>query len=161
MIGSGPRQASPSSLPKTGVNRHDRDSVESRRQVTPTLQRPHRPKPISPTELGQAAFLTAMDADLDQHRGLFLSGPEAAQVLGTDGAESYLNRRSLATLADALAELAARIPDSSHHEDAALEGDGLCLITLRPPDRSKATLPLGSVVNVGRVLRLRDPSSAS
>lgn len=134
---------------------------ESRRQATSTMRRPHRPTPISPTELGHAAFQAAMDADLDQYRGLFLSGPEAAQVLGTDGAESYLNRRSLATLADALAELAARIPDGAHYEDAALEGDDLCLITLRLPDRSKATLPLGSVVNVGRVLRLRDPSSAS
>ncbi|GEM_PF-2885757 len=131
---------------------------ESRRQAPARVQRPQRHSPITPTELGHAAFHAAIDADLDEYRGLFLSGPEAARVLGTAGAETYLNRRSLAALEDALADLAARIPDGAHFEEAAMEGENLCLLTLRLPDRSRATLALGSVAKVGRILRLREPS---
>ncbi len=130
-----------------------------RNQARAAPRRPQRRTPITPDELGHAAFHAAMDADLDEYRGLFLSGPEAAKVLGTAGAESYLNRRTLSALEDALADLAARIPQGAHFDHAALEGEDLCLITLRLPDQSRATLPLGSVVQVGRILRLREPST--
>jgi hypothetical protein len=120
-------------------------------------ERLQRHTPLNANELGHAAFQAALDANLDEYRGLFLSGSEAAKVLGTDGAEAYLNRRSLSALEDALAELAARIPQGSHFATAAVEDDDLCMMTLNLPDRSKATLPLGTVSFVGRVLRLREP----
>ena len=132
--------------------------TEARRQASSVPQRPSRHAPISPDELGHAAFLAALDADLEEYRGLFLNGPEAAQVLGTDAAEAYLSRRSLRALEDALAEFAARIPAGAHFDHAAMEGEDLCLVTLRLDDDSKATLPLGSVSRVGRVLRLREPA---
>ncbi len=131
---------------------------EARRQSAGVPQRPTRHAPISPDELGHAAFHAALDADLDEYRGLFLTGPEAANVLGPDAAEAYLGRRSLRVLEDALADFAARIPPGAHFDHAAMDGDDLCLITLRLDDDSKATLPLGSVSRVGRILRLREPA---
>ncbi len=133
---------------------------EGRRQAGLLPQRPTRHSPISPDELGHAAFHAALDADLEEYRGLFLNGPEAALVLGTDGAEAYLGRRSLRALEDALAEFAARIPPGAHFDHATMDGEDLCLVTLRLDDDNKATLPLGSVSRVGRVLRLREPAVA-
>lgn len=131
---------------------------EDRRKSAGRVRRPQRSNPITPDELGHAAFHAAMDADLDQYRGLFLTGPEAAELLGTHAADAYLNARRLSVLEDALADLAARIPPGSHYVQAAVDDQGLCRIVLRLPEPGTATLALGTTVRVGRILRLQAPS---
>ncbi len=93
---------------------------EERRKVATRVHRPNRRTPISPNELGHAAVHAALEADIEEFRGLFLSGPEAAQVLGTERAAAYLDRRSLSFLEDALADLAARIPEGAHFRGGPL-----------------------------------------
>jgi hypothetical protein len=131
---------------------YEKSSAKNRRQPPP------RPSPVSAEELGRTVFSIGRSKDIDAYRALFLTGAEAVQTLGTDQAKQYLSRRDLTTLELAYGQLTQRLPSGSSYVKTELTAMHQCILHVATPDGSGRTLQIGTVVEVGAVLRLVAPN---
>lgn len=117
-----------------------------------------RRAPVSIDELGRAVFQVAIEADLDGYRELFLAGGEARELFGEE-AETYLERRTLTILEDALVTIGALIPEGSHFVGAESTGPLAVSIRVLPPGRTEPILVgIGSVMRIGGIYRIQEPA---
>lgn len=117
---------------------------------------PPRRAPTSLNELGAIVFQTARSSDVLAFRGLFLAGGEASQVLG-EGAAAYLERRSLASLQESLASIAALLPEGARYDGVEQIGPDSYAMWVAPPAGERMLVSIGTAVRVGALWRLRDP----
>jgi hypothetical protein len=118
---------------------------------------PPRPSPISAEELGRIVFGIGRGKDVDAYRALYLNGAEAMQILGADQAERYLSGRSQAALEMACAQLAGQLPSGSSYIKTELSPLHQCILHVANPDGTGRTVEVGTVAEVGAVLRLVTP----
>jgi hypothetical protein len=130
---------------------YDQSSAKNSRQPPP------RPSPITAEELGRTLFSVGRSNDIDAYRALFLTGAEAVQILGADQAKQYLSRRNLTTLELAYGQLTQRLPSGSSYIKTELTAMHQCILHIATPDGSGRTLEIGTVAEVGAVLRLVAP----
>jgi len=116
-------------------------------------RRPKRANPLTPDELGRTVFQIARGADLDAFRALFLTGAEAAEMLGED-APRYLEQRTLAAMEESLVNIAARIPEGSVFGGAIVPPSGEAILYAKDADGGKAEVPMGTAIKVRHVWRL-------
>jgi hypothetical protein len=120
---------------------------------------PPRRSPSSIEELGRAVFQVAISADLDGYRELFLAGGEARTIFG-ENAASYLERRALPVLEEALVTISALIPEGSRFIGAQSTGPETVAIRVIPPGQHEPILVgIGSVLRVGNVYRIQEPAA--
>ena len=120
------------------------------------VRRASRRTPLSVDELGRAAFQAARSADLDLFRALFLTGGEAARLLGTDQADQWLQQRSNAVLLDSLAALAVYCAPGTTLYRAHLSGE-LLVLTVRAEASGEREVPVATVRQVGPAYRFFEP----
>jgi hypothetical protein len=94
---------------------------------------------------------------VDAYRALFLNGAEAMQILGADQAERYLSGRSLDLLETACEALATQLPSGSSYIKTEINPMHQCIIHAANPDGSGRTVLIGTVAQVGAVIRLVTP----
>jgi hypothetical protein len=116
-----------------------------------------RPSPVSDEELGRIVFRVGRGQDVDAYRALFLNGAEAMQILGADQAERYLSGRSLDLLETACEALATQLPSGSSYIKTEINPMHQCIIHAANPDGSGRTVLIGTVAQVGAVIRLVTP----
>ncbi len=122
--------------------------------------RHQRRSPTTPEELGRAVFEVARNRDLRAWRSLFLNGPEAAELMGPEAAEDWLEARE-AQLQPALERLAAEVGPDDHYAETRLMENRSCFLVVRRTDGSSAFVPVGQVARVGAVYRLVQPAGES
>lgn len=122
------------------------------RQRAPALR---RRMPMTPDELGHVLFEVARGGDLHAYRGLFIAGPEVRKVLAAD-APAYLERRTDRVVAQSLVDIGARIPTGARYAGFEVGTDGNAMLRVHPAAGDEYGIPVGTVVKVGPVLRLRD-----
>jgi len=113
-------------------------------------------------ELARAVFEATNSRNISGYRALFLTGGEAARVLGREKAEAYLASRTQKVLQDALAATAAAIPQGAIFAGADdLGGDSYAMRLTARADAGEEprtlSIPIGRAVKVGAVLRLVAP----
>ncbi len=113
---------------------------------------------MSADELGRLVFMAARGGDLPRYRGLFLSGSEAAEVLGADAA-SYLEQRSYAVLQESLTELSGQLSPGTIYGGLGEQRGRMFAIKIKDSSGER-TLRIGTVVQLGRVWRLLEPAVA-
>jgi hypothetical protein len=116
---------------------------------------PRRRMPMTPDELGHVLFEVARGGDLHAYRGLFISGPEVRKVLAAD-APAYLEKRTDRVVAQSLVDIGSRIPAGSRYAGFEVGSDGHGMLRVHPAEGDEYGIPVGTVVKVGPVLRLRD-----
>lgn len=118
-----------------------------------------RRSPMTHEELGRAVFEVARGADFRGYRDLYLNGPEAGRLLGPDRASAYLRQRSDEVLEDALAELAALIPEGAIFDGVKPVKGGMLGLRARSPGLKGpvAVIAVGTVTESGGVQRLVYP----
>jgi len=118
---------------------------------------PRRPSPVSAEELGRILFGIGRSSDVAAYRSLFLNGAEAMQILGADHAERYLSGRSLAALEVSCGHLATALPSGTSYLRAEVTPTHQCILHVANPDGSGRSVQVGTVAQVGAVLRLVAP----
>jgi hypothetical protein len=120
---------------------------------------PTRYSPVTTEELGRTVFSIAGGDDFDAYRVLFLSGAEASQVLGPQGGQRYLARRTLSALEVAFEVLLEQLPHGVSYVGTELLETGQCAMHVRDGQDPQYTVLVGSVAHVGAVMRLVEPGS--
>ncbi len=129
---------------------------------TKHTRKPHvRPSPISGEELGRILYGVGRANDVDTYRALFLNGAEAMQILGANKAERYLSHRSLAALADACEQLAQQLPSGTSYVNTEVTPSHQCILNVANPDGSGRRISVGTIAEVGAVLRLVTPATGT
>ena len=130
------------------VNRRSKHEDGARRE---------RRTPLSLSELGSSVYEAARSADINLFRDLFLTGGEAARLVGTQRADTWLRSRSPDALIDLLAGIAVRCQPGTSCVEARLDGEVLFIKT-----RDNAGLnevAVASVAQVGSAWRLFELAS--
>ena len=127
------------------------------RRIEEERRRPSRRAPMSADELARCVFEVARTADIDEYRGLFLAGAEAAAVFG-EGAQTYLARRTMEVLEESLVTIGALIPDGAFYVGVEPTGDGSYAMWVQPREGERFLVGIGTVAQVGSLYRLRDPA---
>ncbi|MSQ01750.1 MAG: hypothetical protein EXR71_07635 [Myxococcales bacterium] len=117
---------------------------------------PHRRKPMTEDELGRVLYEIGRAEDLEAFRHLYLSGADAQRVLGWQ-AKAYLKDRHKTWLAEEFLEISVRIGPLSHYEALRVDPRGHAFLRVRTDGVGSYEIPVGSVLRVGRIWRLRDP----
>jgi hypothetical protein len=126
------------------------EQVEARRPPT-------RHSPVSAEELGRTVFAVARGEDFDAYRVLYLSGSEAIQVLGPSEGQRYIGRRTFEALQAAFELLVEQVPHGTVYVSTELRNTGQCVMTVRNASDERRAVPLGSVAQVGAVMRIVEP----
>ena len=120
-------------------------------------ERPRRRIALNHAELGHLVFEIAQSHDLHGFRDLFLSGTEAAALLGEDEARTYLEQRSDALLRRALGRLSDACATGTVFVGVEPTPEGGLGIKIRGPSGGEQVVPVGTVTEVGAGLRLHLP----
>jgi len=118
---------------------------------------PVRRNPVSPEELGRLVFEAIRNQDLPEYRGLFLIGKEAREILG-EGAPSYLDEISPERLRSVLADLHGQLPAHAVFQGIEPHGSEGWTLLVRMKDEVVLSLPIGTTVKIGAMIRLLKPA---
>lgn len=129
--------------------------VLRRRTRLEDASHPPRRRPVTQDELGRVVFEVARSADLDAYRGLFLAGREVREALGKN-ADRYLDARTHLLLQESLVNIGARVADGSHYGACHVVGNE-ARIEVRLPGGDVRQVPIGTIMRIRGVWRLRDP----
>jgi len=128
--------------------------------LTRTRQRriaaPRRRLPLTHDELGRVIFEIARANDLDAFRHLYLTGPQARQVLGAR-ATDYLRAREKRWLEEEFLEISVRVQGVCRYQGVRVGEAGDVWLRVVKEGVGTFELPVGSAVQVDRIWRLRDP----
>jgi len=122
------------------------------RRAKSTGLRRERRTPLSLSELGSSVYEAARSADINLFRDLFLTGGEAANLVGMQRADTWLQSRNPDALIDLLAGIAVRCQPGTSYVDARLDGE---MLFIQTRDNSGLTeVAVASVTHVGTAWRL-------
>ena len=119
-----------------------------------------RPTPLSVDELGRTLFRVARSRDHRTYRELFLSGTEAAHLLGDDAA-SYMEARAPEVLATSLGALADAIPDGAIYAGMHPLGQDHYQMEVAIDGLEPRMMPVGTIIQVGAAWRVFGPAAGS
>lgn len=123
-----------------------------------TRPRPRRRVALSHDELGHLVFEAARGRRYHDFRDLFLNGPEAAELLGQGGAESYLDQRSDRALHAALDHLAESIERGAIYVGVEPVDGGLLGLRVRYASGLEGLWPVGTVTEIAGGCRIHLPA---
>ncbi|NOY28305.1 MAG: hypothetical protein GXP62_20800 [Oligoflexia bacterium] len=121
-------------------------------------QRPRRRIALSHDELGHLIFEAATGRHFHDFRDLFLNGPEAADLLGPDVAQAYLDQRNDQVLRRCLEDLAQSIDQGAVFRGVEPLDDGMLGLRVQYANGLEGCLPVGTVTRIEAGYRIHLPA---
>lgn len=122
---------------------------------------PPRRMPVTPHELGHVIYEIARSGEVDEYRRLFLIGKETAIVFGNNQeADAYLSICGK-LMPESLQLLKGQLKKAARYDRLEIDEHGFGTLWVIQVDQQPLSIPIGSVVQVGRIWRIKHPVVAT